>query len=164
MIILLTELPLKHDTHLPAKDLQTALKTPLKQTLLLPGLRNVCQAIVSYLYTVFKAEPLLRLPAYTLCNYFYQQTPNYQLRCAWAVTAGGVLRPVTEQKYELCRRMRYIRDRFVCMREEYSSLVDQLFCPHRACNHLTMCGNDTAWAQMGFPSCKYLLNPECNLS
>lgn len=66
-----TQLPLKMDEPSPAMNLQTAVRTPLKQTLLLAELRNVCQAIVSYLHTVFKEEPLLRSAAHALCNYIY---------------------------------------------------------------------------------------------
>lgn len=66
-----TQLPLKTDASLPATNLQPALNTPLKRTLLLAEQRNVCQAVVTYLHTVFKEEPLLRSAAHTLCNYIH---------------------------------------------------------------------------------------------
>lgn len=90
------QLHLKNDEPPPAETLKTALKTPLKTDPVV-SCRNACQAIVSYSRTVFKEEPLLRSAAHTLCNYIYEQTPNYQLRSAGATTAGGVSSAVGEQ-------------------------------------------------------------------
>lgn len=54
-------------------------------------LGNVYHAIVSYLHTVFNKVPLLHLATRELCNYIYEQTPNYQFRvyggnhCRWGL-------------------------------------------------------------------------------
>lgn len=82
-------------------------KYPFKWT---PSLAAECiQAIVSYLHTVFKKGPLLHLATRELCNYIYEQTPNYQFKvyggnnCRWGSQAQaptGQTKPVGTR--EIC--------------------------------------------------------------
>lgn len=58
----------------------------LKQTLFLAGLECMPGQSPTCTLCLFKQETLLCSTSHTLCNYIYEQTLNYQLRCAGATT------------------------------------------------------------------------------